>query len=107
MLSESKDLIENFDKHFLRKYKWRYKLLVVDNHLFNCYSFFLQAYRYGDKLLHSYDLLQIPHDEKLYQEVLTDLKAHTQLSIEFRDTHNLVHPGREITVDKNHGHYSG
>lgn len=105
MLKESKTLIANLNKHFLRKYKWRYHILIVDNHFFDCYSFFLQAYRFGDKLHHSYDLVDIPHKKKLYEQVLRDLKQHSQLSIEYRDTHHLVHPGEDISVDKNHGHY--
>ncbi|WP_010623419.1 hypothetical protein [Companilactobacillus versmoldensis] len=105
MLKESKELIRNYDKHFLRKYRWRYHLLIVDNHLFDCYSFFLQAHREKDKLLHSYDLLEIPHKEELYRQVLIDLKKHTQMSIEYRDTKHLVHPGSDIVHDLSHGHY--
>ncbi|RRK10834.1 hypothetical protein D1831_05230 [Lactiplantibacillus garii] len=104
MLKESQTLIRNFDHYFLRRYRWRYHLLIVDNHLFDCYSFFLQARRENEQLLHSYDLLEIPHKVGLYQQVLTDLKAHTQLRIEFRDTHHLVHPGTEISQDLAHGH---
>lgn len=106
MSPESKVLLKNFDKYFLRKYHWRYHLLIVDNHLFGCYSFFLQAHRHGDKLTHSYDLLEIKHDPKLYEAVLRDLKSHTELSIEYRDTDHLVHPGQNINIDNNHGHYS-
>ena len=105
MLKESKTLIQNFDKHFLRKYNWRYHLLIVDNKLFHCYSFFLQAYRKNEQLLHSYDLLEIPHDQATYQQILTDLKAHTQLRIEYRDTDHLVHPGKDIKYDVKNGHY--
>lgn len=106
MLKESKTLIQNFDHHFLRKYNWRYHLLIVDNHLFSCYSFFLQANRKNDRVIHSYDLLEIPHNESMYKEVLKDLKKHTQLRIEYRDTDHLVHPGRDIVKDLAHGHYS-
>lgn len=105
MLKESRTLIENFDKYFLRKYKWRYHLMIVDNHLFNCYSFFLQAHREKEKVIHSYDLLEIPHKQGLYKQVLADLKKHTQLSIEYRDTDHLVHPGVDIVKDLSHGHY--
>lgn len=104
LLEESRELIENFDKYFLRKYRWRYHLLIVDNHLFDCYGFFLQAHKDNEKLIHSYDLLQIQHDVKLYTQVLDDLKKHTQLTIEYRDTHNLVHPGKDIVRDLMHGH---
>lgn len=104
LLKESKVLIENFDQKFLRKYRWRYHLLVVDNHLFDCYSFFLQAHRENEKLIHSYDLLEIPHNAQLYEQVLADLKAHTQLSIDYRNTRHLVRPGKIIGKDLDHGH---
>ncbi|WP_455386841.1 hypothetical protein [Lactiplantibacillus pentosus] len=67
MLAESKQLIANFDRYFLRRYQWRYHLLIVDNHLFDCYTFFLQAQRARERLIHSYDLLEIPHRPSLYQ----------------------------------------
>lgn len=105
MLKESKILIQNFDKHFLRKYNWRYHLLIVDNHLFDKYIFFLQTFKKNERLVYSYDLLEIEHDEKLYSEVLQDLRNHTQLRIEYRDTDHLVHPGKDIQLDKSHGHY--
>ncbi|BDZ31585.1 hypothetical protein RA086_10205 [Lactiplantibacillus sp. WILCCON 0030] len=104
MLKESETLCANFDHYFLRRYQWRYHLMIVDNHLFDCYGFFLQAQRANEKLLHSYELLELPHDPALYQTVLADLKAHTQLTIEFRDTHHLVHPGTNIVHDLEHGH---
>lgn len=104
MIAESKTLITNFDRLFLRKYKWRYKILVVDNHFYQVYSFFLNSYKYGNRLHYSDDLLEIPHDPALYARVLADLKAHTNLSIEYRDTHTLVHPGTDVTFDANHGH---
>lgn len=104
MLAESKQLIANFDRYFLRRYQWRYHLLIVDNHLFDCYTFFLQAQRARERLIHSYDLLEIPHRPSLYQQVLADLKQHTELQIEYRDTHHLVHPGTDIVHDFEHGH---
>ena len=90
--------------YFLRHYQWRYHILVVDNHLFGCYSFFLQARRNHTKLVHSYDLVEFKHDPELYREVLHDLKAFTNLTIEYRDTHHLVHPGMDIKSDMVHGH---
>ncbi len=104
MLQASKTLIQNFERYFLHRYQWRYHVLVVDNHLFDCYSFFLQARRANERLVHSYDLLEIPHDPAVYDQVLADLKRHTQLSIEYRDTHHLVHPGTDIVRDLTHGH---
>ena len=104
MIKESEELIHNFDRLFLRKYKFRYKILIVDNHFFKVYSFFLNSYKHGTLLHYSDDLLEIPHDPALYRQVLTDLKAHTNLSIEFRDTHHLVHPGTDIVTDLQHGH---
>ena len=106
LLEESKTLFENLDRHFLRHYKWQYHILVVDNHLFNCFSFFLQARRVPYKLVHSYDLLEISHKKGLYQQILHDLKQHTKLTIEYRDTHHLVHPGQDIKKDLAHGHHA-
>jgi hypothetical protein len=104
MLKETQVLLQNFDRYFLRKYHWRYHLLIVDNHFFDCYSFFLQAQRQHEQLSHSYDLLEIPRNPQLYQQVLMALKQHTQLRIEFRDTHHLVHPGVDRQQDLVHGH---
>ncbi|KRK72888.1 hypothetical protein [Lacticaseibacillus nasuensis] len=104
MIQESRTLIENFDRLFKRQYGWRYKILIVDNHFYHCYSFFIDYYKHGQKLHYSDDLLEIPHDPVLYRRVLADLKAHTNLSIEYRDTHHLVHPGTDITFDASHGH---
>ena len=104
MLAESQQLLTNFDRYFLRRYQWRYHLLIVDNHFFDCYTFFLQAQRAHDRLIHSYDLLEIPRHAALYEQVLADLRQHTALRIEFRDTHHLVHPGTDIVHDVNHWH---
>lgn len=104
MLRESKIMLANIDRYFQRKYRWRYHVLVVDNHFYDCYSFFLQAYRYPDKLHYSYDLVEFDHNKAKYGQVLKDLRDHYQFSIEFRDTHHLVHPGTDIVFDASHGH---
>ncbi|WP_260199556.1 hypothetical protein [Lactiplantibacillus pentosus] len=46
------------------------------------------------------------HTDRRYinQQVLADLKQHTELRIEYRDTHHLVHPGTDIVHDLEHGH---
>ena len=82
----------------MRKYHWRYHILVVDNHFYNCYSFFLQAYHYPDKLHYSYDLVEFEHNKAKYGQVLKDLKEHNHLSIEYRDTDHLVHPGTDVCL---------
>lgn len=104
MIRESKTLLANLDRYFLRKYKWRYHILVVDNHFYHRYSFFLQAQRHGDALHYSYDLVEFEHNKAKYGQVLKDLRAHTQLRLEFRDTHHLVHPGTDVVFDASHGH---
>lgn len=101
---ESLVLLNNLDQYFKRRYKWRYRILVVNNHLYDLYSFFLQAWRDQTVLVHSYDLLEFKRDPAIYTEVLRDLKRSTQLTIEYRDTHQLVHPGADITHDNVHGH---
>lgn len=107
MIRESRTLLANLDKHFLRKYRWRYHILVVDNHFYHCYSFFLQAFKYHEKLRYSYDLVEFEHNKAKYGQVLKDLKDHYNLTIEFRDTNHLVHPGTDIVFDASHGHAFG
>lgn len=104
MLAESRQLIANFDKYFLRKYQWQYHLMIVDNHYYDRYGFFMQAHRSGELLHYSYDLLEMAHDPDKYQQVLADLRNHTKMRIEFRNTHQLVHPGQDIVKDVVHGH---
>ena len=104
MIRESKQLLEKIDEKFKRKYNWRYHILIVDNHFMDEYLFFMQSYKHGTKLHYSDDLLEMPRNKALYGQVLKDLKEHCKLSIEFRDTHHLVHPGTDITFDASHGH---
>ncbi|WP_461214067.1 hypothetical protein [Lacticaseibacillus sp. GG6-2] len=104
MIPESRQLLANYDKYFLRKYHWQYHLLIVNNHFFDCYSFFMQAHRTGDALHYSYDLLEMPRDAAKYQQVMTDLASHSKMRIEFRDTHQLYTPEPLITHDLVHGH---
>lgn len=104
MIRESKTLLANLDKRFLLKYHWRYHILAVDNRFFHNYSFFLQAYHYPDMLHYSYDLVEFEHDKAKYGQVLKDLKEHSNLFIEYRDTDHLVHPGTDIVFDASHGH---
>ncbi|WP_239061457.1 hypothetical protein [Lacticaseibacillus sp. 53-4] len=40
----------------------------------------------------------------MYEHVLKDLKAHTNLTIEYRDTHKLIHPDTDIVHDVSHDH---
>ncbi len=104
MIPESRQLLANYDRYFLRKYRWQYHLLIVNNHFFDCYSFFMQAHRTGDALHYSYDLLEMPRVEATYQQVMADLRAHSKMRIEFRDTHQLYMPEKPITEDPVHGH---
>ncbi|WP_054718754.1 hypothetical protein [Lacticaseibacillus manihotivorans] len=104
MIRESKQLLVKIDEKFQRKYNWRYHILIVNNHFMDEYLFFMQSYKHGTKLHYSDDLLEMPRDKAKYGQVLKDLKEHCKLSIEFRDTHHLVHPGTDITFDASHGH---
>lgn len=106
MIRESKVLLANLDKYFTRLPRWRYHILVVDNHFYDRYSFFLQTYRQGDKLHYSHDLVEFERNKAKYGQVLKDLKAHSQLTIEYRDTNHLVHPGSDVAYDPSHGHGS-
>lgn len=107
MIAESRELLANYQKRFTRAYNYQYWIVVVNNHFEDCYSFFLYTKKVHTKLVRSYELVNFPnHDEKLYQQVLADFKAASNLSIEFRDTRHLVHPGTDILQDTVHGHGS-
>jgi hypothetical protein len=104
MIRESKLMLKNLNHHFQRKYNWRYSILVVDNRFYSCYSLFLQAHHHPDLLHYSWDLVEFEHDKAKYGQVMRDLKQHCNLSIEYRDTDHLVHPGTDIVFDASHGH---
>ena len=104
MLEESKELITNLDRYFLRKWGWRYKIIVVNNHYFDVYSFFLQSWKSSEMLRHIYDLVEFTRNESKYEEVIKDLKEHSKLTIEYRDTHHLIMPGNYVNQDSEHGH---
>lgn len=107
MIQESKTLLANYQEKFKRERNYQYWLVIVNNHFDDCYSFFIYTKKFGTKLVRSYELLCIPNrNSALYQQVLADLKAASNLSIEFRDTHHLVHPGTDILQDTVHGHDS-
>lgn len=105
MRSESKHLIEQYRHYFKRIRQTQYWLVIVDNHFFNKYFFFLYERKIHTKLIKSHELLALKHDKDLYQHVLSDLKSVSNLRIEYRDTHHLIEPSPEITVDKIHGHH--
>lgn len=104
MRKESRDLKARYERYFLREYKYRYWLLAVNNHFFDRYYFFIEKQRTGSKLVHSRELLAIKRDPALYREVLRDLRTFTQLRLIERDTHQLVHPTKDIIHDIYHGH---
>lgn len=104
MLKESRQLKAQYDYYFLREYRFRYWLLVVNNHYFDRYYFFLEKQKLGTALLHSHELLAIPREKDLYERVLADLQSFSALTIHYRDTHQLVHPTKDITNDPIHGH---
>lgn len=105
MLAESRQLISAYRKSFKRLPHYQYWLVIVDNHFFDRYYFFLYNRRLKTKLVRSYELLALDHDSAKYQQVLADLKAVSHLRIEYRDTSHLIEPTPEITVDKIHGHH--
>lgn len=104
LLSETKLLKAQYEHYFLREYRFRYWLLVVDNHFFNRYYFFLEKQKQGTALLHSHELLALEHDSEKYQQVLKELKQFSKLRIQYRNTHQLVHPTKDIISDRVHGH---
>lgn len=104
MLAESRKLIDVYHHYFKRLPRNLYWLVIVNNHFNDKYYFFLYNLKIGTELLHSHELLALVHDEAKYKQVLADLKAESNLRIEYRDTSHLVEPTAEITTDKVHGH---
>ncbi len=96
---------ERYERYFLRKYRYRYWLVLVNNHFDDVYTLFLYAIKHGDALLKSYELTQWDsQDEALTKTMLQAIRDMTQLSMERRDTRHLVHPGKDIVTDAVHGH---
>lgn len=54
--------------------------------------------------IYIYLVVIINNDLSLDHIVLDDLKAHPQLSIDYRNTRHLVRPGKIIGKDLDHGH---
>lgn len=104
MIAESRELIEKYHQYFKRLPHYQYWLVIVDNHFFDRYYFFIYSRKLRTKLVRSHELLALVHDKRKYQQVLADLKSISNLSIEYRDTSHLVEPIPEITNDKIHGH---
>lgn len=99
-----KELETEYKNRFKRLYNTRYWLVVVDNHFEDIYSFFMYNQKVRTKLQHSYELVHFPRDPKLYGIMIKKLKLLSKLSIEYRDTKHLIHPGKDITYDAVHGH---
>lgn len=100
----SRQLIANYDKYFKQIYKHQYKIIAVNNHYFDRIYFFMQDQRTGDKLVYSHDLMDMPRDREMYDMVMADFRVHSKMRIEYRNTHNLVYPGRTNDHDTVHGH---
>lgn len=95
---------ENYEKYFTRKYRYQYWLVVVDNHFEDIYSIFLYTKKQRTKLLRSYELVHFKRDPEDYRHVMNNLREWSNLSIEYRDTKHLIHPGTDIVQDTTHGH---
>lgn len=107
MIAESRQLITAYQKYFKRTFNYQYWLVIVNNHFDHCYAIFLYTRKVHTQLLRSYELVHFSNqDQALYQQVLADLKKTSRLSIEFRDTRHLIHPGTDIVQDTVHGHGS-
>ncbi|WP_155287374.1 hypothetical protein [Lacticaseibacillus zhaodongensis] len=105
MLAEEREMRANYEHYFLRKYRYLYWLVVVDNHFEDIYSFFLYTRKQRTKLTRSYELVHFARDPVLYKEMLAALRRMSKLRIEMRDTRYLIHPGTDITHDTVHGHH--
>lgn len=99
-------MLDLYDRYFIRAYRYHYWLVIVDNHFDGVYSIFLYTQKIKAQLVRSYELLTFAKDENRYQQVMTALKQHSKLSIEYRDTRHLIHPGTSVVQDTIHGHHS-
>ncbi|MFD1466455.1 hypothetical protein ACFQ4L_10320 [Lapidilactobacillus mulanensis] len=99
-----KELVEEYQAHFNKLYNSRYWLVVVNNHFDDIYSFFIYSEKVRGKIQRSYELVHFPRDPELYDKMIAKLKSISKLSIEYRDTRHLIHPGEDITHDTIHGH---
>lgn len=97
-------MLAEYDRRFLRKWGYRYWLVVVDNHFEQIHSIFLYTRPGKGRLVKSYELTHFPKDPTLYAAVMAALTAHSKLSITYRSTEHLVHPGSDVVQDTVHGH---
>lgn len=95
---------ENYEEYFTRKYHYRYWLVVVDNHFEDIYSIFLYTRKQHTQLLRSYELVHFKRDQADYRYIMSNLREWSNLSVEYRDTKHLIHPGTDIVQDTAHGH---
>lgn len=101
-----KKLKTNYQRYFLRAYQYQYWLVIVNNHFEDVYSVFLYTQKIKTKLTRSYELVYFSRSDQQYQDVQTALKQFSNLSISYRDTPHLIHPGRNVALDRVHGHNS-
>lgn len=106
MHQEIREMLKLYDHYFTRAYRYRYWLVVVDNHFDGVYSIFLYTQKLKSRLVHSYELLMFSNEDDNYRLVMTALKKHSKLTIEYRDTRHLIHPGTSVVQDTIHGHSS-
>lgn len=100
-----KQFQQNYEHYFTRERGFRYWLVVVNNDYDGVYTVFLYAQVLKKRLIRSSELVEFPNTKRiLYEEVLAAIKAETNLSIVYRDTNHLVHPGNDVQVDQQHGH---
>ncbi len=84
MLKESQMMFENIERYFTRKSGYSYKVLIVENELFDYYSIFFDVRGPFDKSIMSYPIINFDRDKRLYDSILHDLKARYKFSIEYR-----------------------
>lgn len=105
MRPEIRHMHEQYQKYFLRKYKYRYWLVLVDNHFDNVYTLFIYTIKKDTMLLRSYELATWDNgDADLCADMERAIRDMTNLTLVRRDTRHLVHPGKDIVTDAVHGH---
>lgn len=107
MNQTAKTIISNYDRYFVRKFRYRYWLVIVSNYYLDLTTFYLYSKPINRPLTSSHELGYIPFKNKIdFTATLNALKDHSKLTIEYRDTRTPLHPEPVTVTDNYHGHGS-
>ncbi|WP_125980846.1 hypothetical protein [Loigolactobacillus iwatensis] len=107
MIKASQELLERYDAKFTKLFNHEYWLVIVADYYDKVHTFYLYNKHIKQPLTDSHELARVEMaDKDTYTVMLRDLKAHSNLRIEFRDTRRPVRPESTVLVDRVHGHGS-